>query len=122
MSSEIAIQSGAATPPQFPIHRLPSKLLHHICAHLTPAEIANARLYCGNRIVATTGLEYLVPEGHAFIQEASIQQLESIASNLVFHKHVKSLFFEIDTLPEITFAIWITQVSNCGTVSLHADT
>lgn len=100
-----------ATPPiKCPIDNLPSELLHIICTHLKPSDVANLRL--ASRVVAPIGLQYLVPEVHLVVAEDSFKQLAAVAQHPVVSKYVTSFFYEADTLEIINEEQWKEQVES----------
>ena len=100
----------ATTPIECPIDSLPSELLHIICTHLKPTEVANLRL--ASRVVAPIGLQYLVPEVHLAVAEDSFKKLAAIARHPVVSKYVTSLFYEADTLEILDEEEWKAQVKS----------
>lgn len=100
----------ATTLIQRPIDNLPSELLHIICTHLKPTEIANLRL--ASRVVAPIGLQYLVPEVHLAVAEDSFKKLAAIARHPVVSKYVTSLFYEADTLQILSEEEWEEDVES----------
>ena len=95
---------SAARPKNCPIDNLPSELLHMVCTHLKPTEVANLRL--ASKVVAPIGLQYLVPEVHLVIAEDSFQQLAAIARHPVVSKYVTSLYYEADILEVLNEEEW----------------
>ena len=100
----------ATTPIECPIDNLPSELLHIICTHLKPTEVANLRL--ASRVIAPIGLQYLVPEVYIAIAEDSFKRLAAIARHPVVSKYVTSLFYEADTLEILNEEEWKEQVKS----------
>ena len=98
----------ATTPTKCPIDNLPSELLHIICTHLKPSEVANLRL--AFRIVAPIGLQYLVSEVHLVVAEDSFKRLATVARHPVASKYVTSFFYEADTLEILNKEQWKSQV------------
>lgn len=98
------------TPIKRPIDNLPCELLHMVCTHLKPTEVANLRL--ASRAVAPIGLQYLVPQVHLVVAEDSFKQLETIARHPVASKYVTSLFYEADTLQILDRKEWKEQVKS----------
>lgn len=86
----------ATSPSQCPIDNLPSELLHMVCTHLKPKDVANLRL--ASRVVAPIGLQYLSPKVHLLIAKDSFKQLEAIAKHPVVSKYVTSLSYEANIL------------------------
>ncbi len=101
---------SAAKPNDCPIDNLPSELLHKVCTHLKPTEVANLRL--ASKVVAPIGLEYLVPEVHLVIAEDSFQQLAAIARHPVVSKYVTSLYYEADILEILNEEDWEQNVQS----------
>ena len=78
---------------------LPSEIAHMVFAQLTPRDAASLRLLC--RTLSVLGLEYLVPRFHLVFKSSSFEQLRQISEHPVISQHVKSLYYEADTLKKI---------------------
>ena len=86
---------------RFLFDKLPSELLHPICAYLKPTEVANLRILF--RAAALVGLHYLVPEVRLNLAKDSFKQLRPMAKQLrpmaehpVVSKSVTSFIYEAD--------------------------
>ncbi|KAL9064786.1 MAG: hypothetical protein Q9161_008641 [Pseudevernia consocians] len=98
----------AKKPNNCPIDNLPSEILHMVCTHLKPTEVANLRL--ASRVVAPIGLQYLIREVHLVVAEDSFKRLAAIARHAVVSKYVKSLFYEADVLEVLNEKEWKEKV------------
>lgn len=98
----------ATKPNNCPIDNLPSELLHMVCTHLKPREVANLRL--ASRVVAPIGLQYLVAELHLVAAEDSFKRLAAIAEHPVVSKYVTSLLYEADLLEVLDEEEWKKKV------------
>ena len=78
----------------FLFDKLPSELLHTICAYLKPTEVANLRLL--SRAAALVGLHYLVPEVRLNLAKDSFKQLRAMAEHPIVSKSVTSFVYEAD--------------------------
>lgn len=94
----------ATSPTQCLIDTLPTELLHFVCTHLEPKDVANLRL--ASRIVAPVGLQYLAPKVRLFVAEDSFKQLEAIASHPVVSKYVTSLSYNANVLERYSEESW----------------
>ena len=94
----------ATRPNNCPIESLPSEILHIICTHLKPTDVANLRL--ASSVVAPVGLQYLVPEIQLVIAEDSFRKLAAIATHPVVSKYVTSLVYQADTLKLLDEEEW----------------
>ena len=65
---------------RFLFDKLPSELLHTICAYLKPTEVGNLRLL--SRAAALVGLHYLVPEGRLNLAKDSFKQLRVVTQSV----------------------------------------
>ena len=88
----------------FPIDKLPTELIHMICAHLEPMEVANLRLV--SRLVGPIGLQYMVSEVHLFLAKDSFEQLKALAKHPIASKYVTSFFFEADRIGVLPREHW----------------
>ena len=87
-----------------PLHNLPSEILHLVCSHLKPTDVANLRL--ASSVVAPIGLQYLVPEIRLVVAEGSFRKLDAIAAHPVVSKYVTSFCYQADKLEILSEEHW----------------
>ena len=107
-----------------PIDKLPAEIIHMICVHLRPTELANLRL--ASRLVGPISLRYMVPEIHLILAKDSFEQLKAIAAHPIASKHITSFFFEADRFRDWSRGRWeqslvgpeyVEHLVFCGTCS-----
>jgi len=78
--------------------RLPSELLHMICAALKPEDVPSFRLL--DRRCAVIGLRYLFPDGQVdfYMSKSDLSRLDNIGEHPELREHVKILQYEAHTL------------------------
>lgn len=90
------------------ILRLPSELLHSVCTHLTPSEVANFRLL--HRDIAAIGIRYLVLEIDLFLTKESFRRLQCLSEHHSLSRNVNSIMYYAESLPVYRRNDWEGQV------------
>lgn len=102
-----------------PVHNLPSEILHIVCSHLKPTDVANLRL--ASSVVAPIGLQYLVPEIKLAVAEGSFRKLDAIAAHPVVSKYVTSFLYQADKLEILSEEHWREEARSLDRIQSFLD-
>ena len=102
-----------------PVHNLPSEILHIVCSHLKPTDVANLRL--ASSVVAPIGLQYLVPEMKFAVAEGSFRKLDAIAAHPVVSKYVTSFLYQADKLEILSEEHWREEARSVDRIRSSLD-